>query len=256
MSKLCFTKEQLSKLHWTDGLSRSEIAEMYGVTTQAITYWCQKLDVEHRSRTHHVLFKPSPVFSYVLGVYYSDGCFQRHPAKRFRVQVVDKIFAESIHRAVAILLGSAPSMTPIPPQDGCKPQWLVSAGCKELIEWVDSKSNQEMIDFAMTYPADFVRGLFEGDGSMKTNKGQPVAMIVCNTDREMIESVVSWLKREELDPHVSARVLPSGKDFYEVCIYRQMEIRKFLCMVNPCFKYLPRAHANTEPSPDESSGKV
>lgn len=244
---LKFEAEQLRDLHWTRNLSMAEIGRRHGVTHNAIRYWLKKYGIAHRSTINVLDLSGSPVLSYLLGVYFGDGCVHCcNGVWRFRLSVTDLAFAQSVCRALRIL-GTKASLTPIEPQkDGYKPTFLVSAGVKMLGEYLGDKGDRTLIEVGMAWPLDFLRGLYESEGSYMFRRGRPSIVAFCTTNRALLDKPLRFMKDSFLFPSVSKCTLPSGKRFFRVSIFSNVGVRKFMSHVNPCIKISPRQDVDIE----------
>jgi len=249
---LKFTREQLIDLHWTQGLSMTDIGRQFGVTPQAVKYWLNHFGIEHRARLQDVLFEASPTLSYVFGVLHGDGCLYVHPTTKHHyilLAVIDKPFAESFQRALQIL-GIRAGLIPLKARGNSAPQWKTYASSRKFHELWNSMNSLDRLSFGMKYPSDFIRGVYESEGSVKLHRGSLEACIY-STNIIMQEMIMDALKTHGFAPRWFERNLESGKRFVVVQLHRSLEIKRFIAWIVPCIKFQPRqSNANPEPSQD------
>lgn len=254
---LHFTKDELINLHWVKGLSLTEIGRKYGVSGAAIEYWTTKLGIEHRSQLQDVLFEPSPTLSYVFGVLHGDGFLYHHPTSNHHyilMSITDRIFGESFQRALRIL-GLRAHMIPLKPNKARpneKPQWRVYASSRKFHELWNGLTSAERLEWGMNYPADFIRGVYESEGSLKYHR-TTLELSIYNTNKEMQSAIYRCLSEMGLTVKWYERTLKSGKTFVNLALNRSLEIRRFLAWIAPVFKYQPRGPRDLEPSKDSDS---
>ena len=253
---LCFTKEQLSELYFDRNMDLVEIGEMYGVSSSAILYWVKKLGINYRRRLQEILDFPSPALSYILGVLHGDGFIYTGGGRRqIILSVTDQEFALSFARALNII-GINTFTIPIKPQhDGWKTQYKTVGESLRFIEYFNSLLVEERIKAGMMFPVDFIRGVYESEGSVKYHKGR-LELSIYTTSEILRNVLTAHLKTSCYSVKNFSRILESGKTFYYVSLYKEFEIKKFMTFINPCIKYKPRsAYANTEPSLDSNIEK-
>lgn len=246
---LKFTAKQLQQLHWNEGVSMLEIGKRYDVSGAAICYWFKKLGVQHRSNLRTVLFEPSPALSYVIGCILGDGCVNERKQPKgttIRLQVKDLEFAESFAAAIR-LIGIRCSVIPLRVRNKKhSPLFLAYSYSNQFGKWWQEIGRDGAAKFARAFPADFVRGFYEAEGTIKFHRNR-LEMGITNTDEKLIKSVESCIpsgiRRTVLKfgPYMAGR-----KARYDICINNQLDIKRFLAWTMPCIKRQPR-NANTEP---------
>lgn len=246
---LKFTRDELVDLHWIQGLSLKEIGERHDVTSSAIVYWMRKFGIEHRSRLQDVLFEPSPTLSYVMGVLHGDGFLYFNPANSQHLiilSVVDREFAISFAKALNRLGLRAPIRILPPRQESYQQQYRVGATSKNFHELWNHLSVEERLDLGMAYERDFIRGVYESDGCVKSHRGS-LELAIYKTDITMLERVEGSMSKRGFSVKIYDKRLDSGKTLRTINLYRSLEVRRFMAWISPCIKYLPRGYANSEP---------
>lgn len=239
---LSFTADMLQTWHWDEGLSVTEIGRRHGVSPAAIGYWMKKLGVTHRVKLQDVLFEPSPTLAYIYGVIHGDGCLYKNKANGgqvIRLSVIDRGFAESFRDAL-IIVGIRAKTIQVPGQNGHKPQWLTYATSKAFHGKWDQQSPEERLAFSLNaYPADFIRGLYESEGTVKFHRGR-VELAIYNTNVYMQDAVIRVLRNRGYEAKRFIMKLESGKSFVHISLYRSLDIKRFFAWVRPCVKFQPR----------------
>lgn len=251
---LKFTAMQLERWHWRDGKSMSDIAREYGVSPEAISYQYKKLGVKTRSKLQELLFEPSPALSYVIGVLFGDGCVYRNPARNggceIKLNVTDRVFALSFSKALNLIGVRSNTLAE---RASNNPKWkatnLTYGNSKSFYEWWEGHDDQFLIGEAAVFPQDFVRGMYESEGSIKWHHGR-LEISISNTDLNLLGVVkdeiqirgirCGWFNKKRSQPH--------HKDSAEITITNALDVKRFLAWTMPCIKIQPRGQANTEPS--------
>jgi len=246
-----FFKKLLFEMYWKQGLSQCQIAEKLGVRRELISAWMKKLGISTRTKYKLVEVKvtPSPELSYVLGVLKGDG-YVVNDLKRGHYSVVLETvsleFAKSFKYALQ-KLGFNPCLrlrknlnSPI----SKKRLWHVEAHSKLFINWYTRLNNMELSTIARMFPADFVRGFYESEGTYyrgidnrwKRLRGWVIPrkeIIIANKAKETI-----MLVKELLD----GLGIPSSVYYvrqlsiYSLHIMRQKAVDDFFDIIRPCIK--------------------
>lgn len=246
---LKLTKEELSILYFDKGMDLVQIGKVYGVTASSILYWAKKLGIEYRRHLQEIVTFDSPVLSYILGVLHGDGfLYSGSGRKQIILSVTDKEFAYSFAAALN-KIGINTFTIPIVAQpEGWKPQWKTVGESLRFHEFFHSMSSEERISKGMKYPLDFIRGVYESEGSVKYHKGS-LEFAIYTTNKLLATIICDYLITTGYDVTIFNKILASGKDIFLVSIYKEFDIKKFMVNINPCIKFKPRsAYVDTEPS--------
>jgi len=143
---------------------------------------------------------PTPELSYVLGVCYGDGSkiCESSPTQtgrkyRIRLNVRDRSFAEEFARCLSEVIGR--DEIPVTERTiggGGTKGYRARACCKILYQFI-KKSLQEHKKIVEKNPAPFIRGFFDSEGSVDSNR-----IRVVNSNRKILKYV-----RELLTHHFS-----------------------------------------------------
>ena len=246
---LQFSKEQLEELYWHQEKNLQEIGSMYGVTGGAIKYWFKKLGVKFKPQSQEPLLTPSPSLSYVSGVLHGDGFLYYNPARKAHeilMSITELVFANSFKQAL-VSINIRAGIVQLKPVLDRKPSVKVYATCKNFAIWWKGLSVAERLKVGMAHPWEFIRGLYESDGSIKLNKGD-VNIAIYTAERETADATFAFLFSQGYNAKLYERTLESGKPFFSVCLYRKAEVHRFIERCKPCIKKTPRGYANAEPS--------
>lgn len=240
---LLISKEECIHLHWERGLSLTEIGQQKGVTASAIVYWFKKYNLKGRARLQEVLFEPSPTLSYVFGVLHGDGFLAYNRARKgydIILSVIDESFARSFGRALNIL-GLRAGVLHIPAQrEGWKRQWKVTSTSKGFHSCWNFLNRDERLDFGLRYPRDFIRGLYESEGTIFW-KRTSLELAIVSVNAEMQKRVFSILDKKEFKPKMVLVPLFSGKTLVRIHLYRNLDVKRFVAWITPVIKYAPRS---------------
>lgn len=182
--RLRLSKEILHKLYVEDKKSLEDIARMYGVSRVAVHKYCKAEGVSRRTKSEarleaqkkgkvpqqyfeinkHFFGSWSPEMAYVLGLLATDGCVSKTG------MVLLRINDEDLLKKVAKVMNSGHPITKSTYQEGL---FILMFGREELTRDLRSlgiKSRKSLdVDFPSVpgkYLRDFIRGVFDGDGSV------------------------------------------------------------------------------------------
>ena len=259
MSSFPPPKEVLYDLYVNKGLSTYKIAEMYGVSYEAVRYWLKKYGIPTRPAPGRVKPKldPSPELAYVLGVLYGDGTVSkcrwenkklRKKGYRYVIQlaVTDKVFAEEFMKALE-KLGLRPKMyfAPRKPNEKmlgdptrAKPRWVVTAQSKEFYDFFTSLTIEKLEQIVKNYEQYFIRGFYESEGCVDISPNDYRIRIV-NTDRELMEFVKRLLVRLGFNVSFYDQKYEwngEKRKLYVIQIYGYQQVKKFFELVKPCIR--------------------
>ncbi len=228
------------------GLSYSEIArtlESKGVKVSRVTVmrWCKGLH-DPFNRMNSAKLEPSPELAYIVGVMFGDGSTSfrksgRSYKYRIRLKVVDKEFAEEFKRCLEEV-GLKPSLRFERNRARCD-RWCVEANSKILYEFL-RQPKDKLFEVAEKYPAEFLRGFFDSEGSVCWNeKCKTLVIDASNCDEEIltfarnllqsldIHSKIYKTKRKGQKVKIRDRVYSYSSDMYSLRIHRRRDVARF-----------------------------
>ena len=253
---LSFTAEQLQKLHWVDGLSETQIGARYGVSCAAIHWWCKKLGVSGRKDVKHLFFEPSPALSYVLGCVLGDGCVYLRKDNRYTVRfaVTDRALAEEFAKAARLVGFKCDKITRCKPaEEHHKTIWLVCLYSNDFGAWYENLGIMGRLEVGLKFPANFVRGFYESEGSIVRHRNcLELSIIDTHHDGLIIKSIKDVIPLGiEAKTYKFLAKEKGFRDRHVLAIYRQLDVARFLAWTMPCIKTVPRPEeepqVNTEP---------
>lgn len=248
---LCFTKDQLKDLHLIQRLSLVEIGKKYGVSGPSIKYWMNKVGLKNITKINDIDLEPSPTLSYIYGVLHGDGFLYKNPAnlhKLIILRATDIPFVRSFESALTIIGIKPMFLTLKPEKEHYKIPYEVR-GCSSSFHkhWY-GMSRIERLKFGLTYKWDFIRGVYESDGSLrdKINRNE-LTLTMYKPNFLLLQTIKTVLKKElNLVSSLKQYTTAYGTRMYYLSLYRRSDIKKFLTWTKPCIKYLPRRQVNTE----------
>ena len=188
-----------------------KIAEMYGCTRTLISLYTKKFGIVNtRRRYNYPNLEPNGDLSYVIGVLKGDGCVYS-TIKDYNyamcLTAIDKDFVEEFSRRLANTMNkNDPYAINFREKRG---QWITIARSKELYNYY---VNNEYIPCIEQYPAKFLKGFFDSEGSIhssQTNGWAKQWAIECtNNDVELLDIVERLMLKIGIE---STRVLSSKK---------------------------------------------
>jgi len=184
------TKMQLYKkaiqLRESMGWSAKRVAKEMGLCESTVQSWIYGHRPDNLFNTPDL--SPSPELSYIIGVYWSDGSATKEGSHyRIKLSVKDRDFVEEFSRCISKVLNK-PTSYPIRLQkDG---RYIVAASSKLLFKFL-RKGLEEHKLVIERYPADFLRGFFDGDGGVCKAK---LDISATNSDQKLLEYIKYLLR--------------------------------------------------------------
>jgi intein-encoded DNA endonuclease-like protein len=196
------SKEELVRLYKAEGQSLADIAKIYGVSRTAVMKHCNILGIERRGRgaarvlaqkkskvgnqrycaINEAFFSSwSPEMAYVLGLMMTDGCISKTKNGSYRISLC--LNDGDLLRNVVKTMGSDHTVTESKYQKGMNvfifgrekiAQDLLRLGMKPR-----KSLNLEFPNIPWEYLRDFIRGVFDGDGSVFYTKKSQISPLRC-----------------------------------------------------------------------------
>ena len=189
--------------------------------------------------------KESHNMAYILGFLAADGTVSRNGNRiKIGLSSVDRGFLESIRKE----LGIESSIFDYETSNG----YLVSE-----LSFTSSKIKQKLCEYnvipgkteTFTFPTnlnkeywiDFIRGYFDGDGSVGTAGPSAIRWQICSHRPHVLETIVNFLYEEYNIPKVSIQKNKKGNSFLYTIQYSNNSTRKiYQILYTDNSLYLPR----------------
>jgi len=254
------SKEEIEKIKqlYINGMSTYELAKKFKVSYHAIWYHLQKHKIKRRNKSEattlaknkNLRLEKSPYLAYLIGVYLGDGsideCKSRENYRRFRFRVKspEKAFIDSIAKACKNI-GLYPHILKcnypyyLSNKNWRIPYELVVYSKPFCLFMLKMKNINELSKMISGYELNFLRGIYESEGSVIHEKGKMVALTaITNTNKELAIYVAKLLLSIGFTPHITVDE-PKNKKYKTVYHVRlnAKQGKKFLAKIKPIIKY-------------------
>jgi intein-encoded DNA endonuclease-like protein len=203
------------------------------ISKSTIIRWCKNSNNPF-NKTKLVDLSPSSELSYIIGVYFGDASLyyrKKTGAYYFRIKVVDKDFAEAVKDSLA-KIGLKPTISYVEEKTRSN-RWHVEASSKSLYKFL-SQDKEELFKIAEKYPEDFLRGFFDSEGYVTSDK-----IALENYDLELLEfskellkkldihSTIHIAKKKGTESNIRGEIYYYKDDFYALSIHRKEAVKNF-----------------------------
>jgi len=240
---------ELRQLYCGQNLSLRQIALLKGVDKRTVGDHLRKAGILLRPRPNGVIepdIRISPRLSYILGVVFGDGFVQlRCQYGRTRGFIYLKAYGYSFHKSFADALrdiGLRPRIReckkplPVSPSRQEEVFYQTSAMSIRFAHFLkDLKANPHKLRYyVLPYPLDFLRGIYESDGNLRTGKAAYIGFT--NTDRSLVDLIMECLSALNLPHHFYSHQPSNNRLRYYRVIIRKRDIQHFLEIIRPSIK--------------------
>lgn len=152
---------------------------------------------------------PSPELSYLLGVRYGDMSLYKsnvHRVNEIKLKVKDKDFTEEYTRCLGQVMNSEFRVI----DDEEPPHFIVRVGSKPLYAFFTELDLYDHSEWIEPYPAEFIRGFMDSEGSPVIHQVSYPEINVTLTDKGVLWYIQSLLELY-FDIHSSVTSPPSGE---------------------------------------------
>jgi len=254
-------EEILRRLYWEEGLSQREIASYLGFLTLSIYEWFKKLKIPTRSTSlgnavKHIdktkwlkksgVWRPisSSDLSYILGVMKGDGNIYKN---KIQFRTIDKPFAEKfVYHFKRIGINTWPMLIEKRSLKNInrKDVYCIFASSLLFSKWYRSLTLEELKKEVDLYPIPFICGFYESEGTIYDNQGH-LRIGIFNIDKELLNMVYDFICELDFTPTFGLnrrklRVWKNEKICYQITLCKKQEVPKFINLINPCIKQVPR----------------
>ncbi|MCD6371918.1 MAG: hypothetical protein J7L39_04370 [Candidatus Aenigmarchaeota archaeon] len=234
--------EKIRKLR-DKGFSYTQIREELlkeGIVISKSTIRRWDKEITRPAGSSDINISPSPHLSYFLGALLGDGNIRRKKNYKYeiRLRVKDKDFAEYFAYSLSKILNKSVKVGKERDLTRSGERFSVVVSNKRLWEFLYYNSLSNLIKIAEKFPQDFLRGLFDAEGSASRS-----SVGFYNTNKEIINSVVRLLKRLGIKTKVKVwihkgekvrirnKIYKSNHDILCVLITKKNDIIKFSRLV-------------------------
>ena len=209
-----------------------KIKETVGETDSALIYRWTKQLVNPLGRLNKI--HVGPQLAYTAAAWFGDGekaIRQRQQAYLISLKTKDKEFAETFAQKIAQVTNTK-TWKPVKTKQG---QWRATR-CSILLYALFSeyrKKPESMLPLALKWPAEFVRGAADAEGSVINDpKSRTYRIIIYNTDKKFLEIISTALKKLSIGSKIRDMGLTRGrKPYYALRIEGKENRRKFVRLI-------------------------
>lgn len=223
-------KELLTKLYWEKSLSLPKIAKRFGTYTSKIWQLMKLYDIPRRnmseSKRRFIQIIPSPSLSYAIGALIGDGYYW---AKRHSVgiKVKDFDFINAFNRAISEVLSK--KLYKIVKVKG-RGQYQIATKMRAFSDWYIHLSEIERLEVASKYPADFIRGFADAEGSSRVKiKGNSklIEITFSNTNIRYLATMRKLLAELDIQSSKIWTTHYRGHPYYAFAICSKKNVEKY-----------------------------
>lgn len=247
------SKEEFEKLYHDKKMTIREIGKLYGCDYSSAYIYMKQLGIKSREITEvralaspksvneHFFSKWSNEVAYVLGIIITDGSFEKNGDLRIRMTDFDVL--HGIAKAMELENG----LSYVKKQKNHKQQLKLSICRSQIINDLKRLGinvegtktfEQKFIDVPIQYRSHFIRGIFDGDGSIvvrrrKLKTGVFVSKeltLITTSSYAMAKGVCNTIYEDlgiKLDVYHQIKATSKLADVYRVNIYSKENVQKF-----------------------------
>lgn len=250
-SKACEHSDQIKEMY-SEGHSSITIASELGIASNAVYLFLRDNELNRGRKqaleatwSHHHPLKcdfDSTIdedMAWLVGVLLSDGCvFKSGSTHRLVLEVIDEEFADYFKNVVdSIGLHTNKRAYERKADRYANTFYSVHAHSKAFYEWWDALDREDFREIARSYPAAFVRAIYDSEGCLSQRSTGQYKISMHMTDRWILELVqeLSSSSVKFLGPYVDRRseYMENRKDLYRISLTRRKEVKRFCKWVNP-----------------------
>jgi len=212
------------ELH-SKGLSTRKIAKIIGVSKSAVWNWINGHGFGNMNMPN---LSPSPELSYIIGAILGDGSVfksQRHYA--IALSVCDYDFIMEFNRCICSILGRKKLYSVMRDrrrERNYSDRYRIRFSSKVLFHFLHNRTIKDFQEIIDKYPAEFVRGFADAEGSVFYKKGKKqnvirVGLSLANTNYNLLKFL-----KEVLEKHfgIKSYIEPN-----KLVIWSRENIKKF-----------------------------
>lgn len=248
------SKEELEELYHEKKMSMKQIAELYRCNYNAVRNYMVLLGITPRKITEaHALASPKSVnehffskwsneVAYILGIIITDGSFDNKTGN-LRISMTDVDVIQGVAEAMELKNG----LSYVKKKKNHKQQLKLSICRSQIINdlrqlgvTVDGTKTfkQKFIDIPAQYRSHFIRGIFDGDGSIVVRQRKLKTGIFTSKELTIITTSSYYLAKGvcntmyedlniKLDVYHQIKATTKQADVYRVNLYSKENVHKF-----------------------------
>lgn len=240
---------ELWDLYVKRGINVFEIADKYNMGVSTIYKWLNEMSAP-KQHTKNPNLNLSPELTYILAVLLGDGNVHRsvnapHSISYYmRLSVKDQPFAESFAEALKEI-GLNPNVYKSRGHNGSSDYINVKANSVIFYNWYKSLSWGDIIRIGDAYPLDFIRGMYESEGSYYIQKQSikqkeyysKYLYPATNKNYKLLQFIATLLKEYGFDTSFGITKKRGYEDSYRLYLKGgERERKRFVSLINPSIK--------------------
>lgn len=221
----------LRKKYREEGLSQRQIAKLCGCSQATIWKKMKKYSIESRNYTVKKINFNSDTL-YALGAILSDGySFYRKNQGGYLngLKVKDAKFRDEFANCLSSLELSVNRYTR---DENSVTYYVAEAYSKGLHIWVKKLKKYEDVFSSKSQIESFLRGYYDGDGTLNHNGNENYSVYIISTDRKRAEWILNLFKRIDFTAYFYETKLENSwrgiEKNYRVGIHKREEIAEFM----------------------------
>lgn len=222
-------KSTLVELYQNQSLSDERISRKLGCSRDKVRYWLNRHQIPMRGNYKRYNLSKSKELAYALGVLEGDGYVSND---RIGLLTTSKEVAQSFWKVLSSMgLDPWKLLRAKAKTTANKQIWKVGKTSRYLSEWYKNLTYDQKLALVSGYERDFLRGVYESDGS---NSGR---VEIGNSNINIIKMVEYCLNKLNFKFSRYIGKTSLGKVFYRVYVCGgKMGWTRFLAEINPCIR--------------------
>jgi len=240
--KIEIESEVLETLYIDERLTTQEIADEYGVSGDSIRTLLRKHGIPIRSNseahTRDIDLTVTPTLAYIIGVYFGDGYCYTTREKDYTVGLytASEEFAQSFRKALEKIGLNARVYNG---KGKREKDFTAEAYSRKLALFLDSLSLQEVRGLleGTELKKEFVKGIYESEGTLNRNKENKLACKIYSTDGNLVSFVQNLIEEKVRTYLYDFEREHEGEKYKEYHLSISVgDIPLFLNWINPSIK--------------------
>jgi len=227
------------------GIGYRQVARILGISRNTVASWFYYGKSPY-TNLNIANLSPSPALSYVIGVALGDGCVYKTKARgeaakgcyeyHVNLAVNDREFVDEFNTRICKVVGRE---KPYPVFRGSTTKYILHTYSRHLYEFLCDKDIEKFKPIIESYPAEFIRALFDSDGSVL----KPNQLALTNSDIFLLRFVrdllaeyfgikATIISQKAKRGNIKGREVKPTKDFYyQLRINSKGDVEKYMKFV-------------------------